>query len=170
MTTFKMPKAGLYDAQGRITKAGHKYFTGIENAVNQGNFSLAQAGDADGVLEGGNKLIRSDGLWETMANEPESGFDTFTPDLGHRLDFEFTLTGATVMRFPANVPFPGLPFFSVLFRQDATGGRSLTFDGGFAGEAVEILDAANDATLCGFKVLSTTQWTGWAIKGMAATV
>jgi len=165
---FKMPKAGMFDAQGRLTPAGHRFLTGIETAVNSRTQGVA--GTAEDVLTPSEKVIQTQGLWETMATEGQSGADIFTPDLGHRLDFQWTLTGVTTMAFPANIPAGAYPFFSVLFIQDGSGGRMLSMGSGYVGEAVEILDGANDMTLCGFKVLGAAAFTGWAIKGIEAAI
>jgi hypothetical protein len=161
VSQFRMPKAGMFDAGGRLTKAGHKFLTGVETAVRA---KSGTASTAEEFLTPGNSAVLTSGLWEAMAPEPTSLHDVFTPDLGHRLDYDITLTGVTVMRLPINVPLPALPFFSVLFRQDAVGGRILQFDGAFQGEGIGILDSGRDATLCGFKMLTATSWTGWAIK------
>lgn len=165
VSQFRMPKAGMFDATGRLTRAGHRFLTGVETAIRTPGG--ATASDAEGFLTPGNLGVLTSGVWEAMAPEPVSLHDVFTPDLGRRLDFAVTLTGVTVMRFPIDIPSPACPFFSVEFHQDAVGGRILQFDSAFVGEAVEILDSANDTTLCGFKVLSNgSTWTGWTIKGI----
>lgn len=164
VSQFRMPKAGMFDAEGRLTKAGHKFLTGVETAVRARG---GTASSAEEFMTPGNLGVLTSAVWETMAPEPVSLHDVFTPDLGRRLDFDVTLTGVTVARFPINIPSPACPFFSVEFHQDAIGGRILQFDSAFVGEPIEILDSANDTTLCGFKVLSNgTTWTGWAIKGI----
>ena len=164
VSQYRMPKAGMFDATGRLTKAGHRFLTGVETAIRTPGGATAST--AEQFLTPGNLGVLTSSVWETMAPEPTTLHDVFTPDLGHRLDYDVTLNGVTVMRFPINLPSPAFPFFSVLFRQDTVGGRILQFDSAFLGEAVEILDGANDMTLCGFKVLTASSWTGWAIKGI----
>jgi hypothetical protein len=167
-TPYVMPKGGILGKNGKLNKAGHHYVTGIQRAASRQSNPLADT--APKLLAAGPAIALTSGIWQTMDTAVASGAEIFRPDLGDRLDFEFTLTGATVMLFPDSVPEGAYPFFSVEFRQDEVGGRPLSFDASFVGEPIEILDAANDATICGFKVRRNGTYTGWAIKGIEAAL
>lgn len=161
---YTYPKRGLFDDKGNLSKSGIDYLAGV------GRSTEPRAKTAAGVMGGGNSVIQSRGLWATMNGVISEGAELYRPDLLAGLDHDFLMTGAVQVGPPQNIPGVSRPFFSVMFIQDATGGRPLSFTDALEGEPPIIFEGANDKTLCGFKVVSRNpdRFLAYTIKGIVA--